>query len=66
MAENLSVTRDAGGYYDSLGLYGYWWSSTENSTSYAWGRFLHLDFGNVYRASTNLDHGFSVRCVRDN
>ena len=60
-----------GGYrgYDGkfyyLGIYGYWWSSTENDTDSAWLRSLYYNFSNVYRSNNSKDYGFSVRCLRD-
>ena len=60
-----------GGYRGSYGTfgyidgYGYWWSSTEYSTSDAWYRDLGYDDGNVVRTSLNKEDGFSVRCLRD-
>ena len=52
------------GYFDVVGDFGYWWSSSPNGSS-AWYRLL---FGNselVYRFDEGLRNGFSVRCVRD-
>jgi len=43
--------------------YGYWWSSTENFTSYAFYRKLGKDYGHVVRSSLHKDDGFSVRCL---
>ena len=60
-----------GGYrgYDGkfyyLGIYGYWWSSTDFNTFYAWRRTLNYYFSYVYRLSYYKDDGHSVRCLRD-
>ncbi|MCX6309302.1 MAG: hypothetical protein NTY32_10900, partial [Bacteroidia bacterium] len=61
-----------GGYrnYNSsfyfIGYYGYWWSSSvENSTTYAWPRYLYYNFAFLGRSSYPLIYGFSVRCVKD-
>jgi uncharacterized protein (TIGR02145 family) len=43
---------------------GFWWSSSPNGVS-AWYRSLTSDYGNVSRAYTYVNNGFSVRCVRD-
>jgi len=53
------------GSFASLGDYAYFWSSTENSRSYAWNR--NLSFGNtgVTRHFSNKTLGFSCRCVKD-
>ena len=58
--------RNTDGTYHFLGNDGYWWSSTELSSTYAWLRFLDYDSGFVYRGHDDKDYGFSVRCVRDN
>ncbi len=55
---------DDGTFYD-IGSYGVWWSSSENSTSDAWSRYLGYDAANVYRGNYNKEYGFSVRCLRD-
>ena len=57
--------RTNNGSYNFIGNYGYWWSSTQNSTSLAWLRYLNDANGNVLRFSLTKSCGFSVRCVRD-
>ncbi len=58
-------------YYDdgmfySIGYGGYWWSSTEYNTSYAWRRVLYHGDSSVYRGSDSSKRsGFSLRCVKD-
>ncbi|NDC42012.1 MAG: hypothetical protein EBZ77_10760 [Chitinophagia bacterium] len=49
----------------SIGEYGYWWSSTEDSTTNAWLRYLGYTNGNVGRITNDKGNGFSVRCLRD-
>ena len=57
---------DYGVFFYNDGDSGFWWSSTENNTDYAWCR--NLNYNNGY-ASTynefNKPYGFSVRCLRD-
>jgi uncharacterized protein (TIGR02145 family) len=54
-----------GTYYD-IGYNGYWWSSTEDGSNYAWNRYLYYDSSDVYRNPSQIKQdGFSVRCVRD-
>ncbi len=53
------------GVYDYIGAKGYWWSSTEGSTGYAWGRDLVNYSGIVFINSLLKEYGFSVRCLRD-
>jgi uncharacterized protein (TIGR02145 family) len=53
------------GTFNFIGLQGYWWSSTESSTNYAWSRGLGYGYGVVDRGNNARTYGFSVRCVRD-
>ncbi len=53
------------GPYVVIGKYGYWWSSTEYDSNYAWFRLLFYNYSNVYRNYFNKRCGVSVRCVRD-
>ncbi len=53
------------GGFDLIGAYGYWWSSSENYSYYAWCRLLSYSDGNVSRANGDEPNGFSVRCLRD-
>jgi uncharacterized protein (TIGR02145 family) len=57
--------REANGTYNTIGYAGYWWSSSENYSSYVWYRSLAYDVSNVYRTTSSKQVGFSVRCVRD-
>jgi uncharacterized protein (TIGR02145 family) len=60
-----------GGYckYDGsfyhFGSNGYWWSSTEDSTSSAYYRYIVCDYSVVARYYSSKRYGFSVRCLRD-
>ncbi len=51
------------GTFYSIGYYGFWWSSTEHSSTSAWYRY---NYSSVSRSSSHKDNGFSVRCLRDN
>ncbi len=53
------------GTYGGIGDYGLWWSSTEDGTTYAWGRGLYYDLSGASRGTTSKTYGFSVRCLRD-
>ena len=53
-----------GNFYD-VGAYGYWWSSSEYSSNYAWYRYLYSNNGDVNRSVNYKRNGFSVRCLRD-
>jgi uncharacterized protein (TIGR02145 family) len=57
--------RTISGSYYGLGNYGYWWSATEYSSSFAWRRSLDYDNDKVYRNISIKEHSFGVRCVRD-
>lgn len=51
--------------FSGLGEYGRWWSATEYSATYAWGRTLGYSHTLVSRYDYLKPGGFSVRCVRD-
>jgi len=51
--------------FDYIGYGGYWWSSTEDSTTDAWYRFLCYNGHELYGINAPKSSGFSVRCVRD-
>ncbi len=53
------------GNFNNIGANGYWWSSSEYNTNYAWYRFLNSNNGSVNRSSYFKLFGFSVRCLRD-
>jgi uncharacterized protein (TIGR02145 family) len=53
------------GSFDTIGFNGYWWSSSESSTTDAWDRYLSCFDGNANRSFSGKNYGFSVRCLRD-
>ena len=53
-----------GSFYNN-GNYGFWWSSAQNGTTYAWYRYLDYDGGSANRSDHGKEFGFSVRCLRD-
>ena len=57
--------RSSSGSFYYLGYNGYWWSSDECSSSYAWYRNLYYDDGQVYRGYYAKAYGFSVRCLKN-
>ena len=61
-----SGTRWFNGNFGLVGPNGYWWSSTEDSTTNAWSWNLGSDRGSVSRNYGSKRNGFSVRCLRDN
>lgn len=57
--------RDGYGIFNYIGDYGYWWSSREANTDYAWYRYMNYSFSTVTREDFGKSVGFSCRCVRD-
>ena len=57
--------RCSDGAFYSIGYTGFWWSSSEDSTSFAWFRRLYDYGGDVFRFKDIKTYGFSVRCLRD-
>ena len=53
------------GGFNYIGYGDFWWSSSENTTSFAWTRFADYNYSNVYRNDFNKSYGISVRCIRD-
>ncbi len=57
--------RDIIGSFYRLSYSGYWWSSSEGSGSYAWGRHQGFDSDGSLRYYYYNTYGFSVRCLKD-
>ena len=57
--------RNSNGSFSNVGGAGYWWSSTEFNTTFAWLRGLYYNDGSIDRFNYNKKGGFSVRCLRD-
>lgn len=53
------------GLFNSIDLYGIWWSSTEDSANIVWGCNLYYGFGDLTRDLYAKGGGLSVRCLRD-
>ena len=53
------------GSYIGIGNYGYFWSSSEGNSYYAWYRVLDSSNASVYRTNYDKLGGFSVRCVKE-
>ena len=53
-----------GKFYD-ITVFGYFWSSSENVTGFAWLRYLNSDLPVVLRNKFSKDDGLSVRCIKD-
>lgn len=52
-------------WYDSFGIIGIWWSSSENSISDAYSRYLDYFNEDLFNLSINKKDGLSIRCVKD-
>jgi len=54
-------------FFNNVGIYGSWWTSTEFSNEDAWTRYLHCIYPGVSRYGPFYDKGYgnSVRCLRD-
>ena len=57
--------RYSSGPFFNIGSYGFWWSSTEGSSTRAWDRSLGYDYGGVMLGYNYKQIGWSVRCLRD-
>ncbi len=51
--------------FEAQGIYGYWWTSTEQDAGSLWTRNMFNDFIDLNVSSQIKWSGFSVRCVRD-
>jgi uncharacterized protein (TIGR02145 family) len=62
-----------GGYHHfkvSIGFtgqnrHGYWWSNTEDPSSFAFAFFMHFDHSEIFNSDFDKRHAFSVRCIKD-
>jgi hypothetical protein len=54
-----------GGYFLSVGLYGYWWSSSESSSNYAYCRDMNYYGEGVSSYYSGKSSLHSVRCLKD-
>ena len=58
--------RNGMGAVVNVGTKGYWWSSSDTITNYAWFRNLSYDDGYALRINAKIKrNGFSVRCLKD-
>lgn len=77
ISPNTSATNESGfaglpggyryfdGAFNDIGLFGFWWSSTEFNSSLVWYRLLYYSDDDVSRFSSNKGSGLFVRCLRD-
>jgi uncharacterized protein (TIGR02145 family) len=57
-------SRNFAGFFLGLGQFGFWWTST-SQYGQSWYRGMRYDNSDVFRATGNLNNGYSVRCVKD-
>jgi uncharacterized protein (TIGR02145 family) len=57
--------RGINGSFNLIGYYGYWWSTDDGSTNYAWYPYMFCSSSDVDWGRYSKRVGFSVRCVRD-
>jgi uncharacterized protein (TIGR02145 family) len=55
----------SGSVFANIVMYGYWWTSTENSLNYAYSRNLIYGLPRANRVNDYKGSGYSVRCLRD-
>jgi uncharacterized protein (TIGR02145 family) len=53
------------GSFSLVGDFGYWWSSSENDSDYAYYRYMYYGDADVLRYYGDKDYLYSVRCVQD-
>ena len=51
--------------FEELGVYGYWWSSTEEDKELAFNRSISEDQFAFEKASAFKQNGLSVRCIKN-
>jgi uncharacterized protein (TIGR02145 family) len=53
------------GFFHNPGSYGFWWTSTSQTEDLLFRRMLHAPTDKVNRESTDINEGFSIRCIQD-
>lgn len=57
--------RSYSGAFRSIRDYGFWWSSTEWSSSGAWYRDVNYGYSSVDRSNSSKKSGATIRCLKD-
>jgi uncharacterized protein (TIGR02145 family) len=57
--------RNYSGGFNSINYYGFWWSSTEWSSTGAWYRDVYYGYNSVDRSNSSKKSGATVRCIKD-
>ena len=53
------------GGFNSINMYGYWWSATLNGTTWAWTEVMKYNSGESNKGAMDRKSGAAVRCVKD-
>jgi uncharacterized protein (TIGR02145 family) len=53
------------GNYANMGKFGFFWSSSEDGSNFAWTREENYNTSRVLRLSFVKQYGFSIRCLGD-
>ena len=61
----LAGYRSSDGSFDHLSSFDHIWTSSEDSSTFAWRRILRVGYTNVNRNNAYKSYGFSVRCLND-
>ncbi len=61
----MSGYRNIDGNYHDLGQIATFWTSSEHSKNYAWGRGFEQARSKISRRTFGKTYGFAVRCIRD-
>jgi uncharacterized protein (TIGR02145 family) len=56
---------DSGGSFRSVGIGGYWWSSSESGSDDAYFRYMYYDIEYAYYFNYVKSNLYSVRCLKD-
>jgi len=57
--------RNYSGVFSSITNYGFWWTSTESSSTAAWYRDLYYGYNSADRSNSNKKSGATIRCLKD-
>jgi uncharacterized protein (TIGR02145 family) len=57
--------RNAAGTFSSEGTFGTWWSASSDGENIAWYRKLNSEDTEILAGGSDLNFGYSVRCIRN-
>jgi len=57
--------RGSGDVFVHITFEGSWWSATINRANSVWGRYMDCFSSNIYRVSSGVEVGISVRCLKN-